>query len=102
MNLWKQEPAIKGPSRRAGWQPAGWTGGGYAPAQNHVTSANTLNQTLGYLNKPYGAAVASSPPGDPQYPFPWLNWSYRPFNNEYELLLVPTVSSSRLLARNIK
>src|SRR5262249_6925254 len=25
---------------------------------------------------------------------------YRPFNNVYELLLVPTVSSSRLLARN--
>ena len=29
-----------------------------------------------------------------------MNWSYRPFNNEYELLLVPAVSSSRLLARN--
>ena len=45
--------------------------------------------------------MAGSPTaGDPQYPFPLSHWPYRPFNNVYELLQVPTVSSSRLLARN--
>jgi len=103
MNLWKQEPALKGiPSPVAAWIAARWTTPaipGAAPSHlDHYFNQN-LNQTLGYLNQPFGAPGAA-PAGDPQYPFPWLNWSYRPFNNEYELLLVPTVSSSRLLARN--
>ena len=100
-NLWKQEPALKGvpsPVPNWGWKPAGWSGGGAAPNGNHYFT-QPLNQTLGYLNAPFGKP-ATSPAGDPQYPFPWMDWSYRPFNNEYELLLVPTVSSSKLLARN--
>ena len=93
VDLWKQEPASKA---KAG---VGWIGGGAAPTGNQYFNL-PLNQTLGYLNKPYGSP--SNPPttGDSQYPFPWLNFSYRPFNNVYELLLVPTVSSSKLLARN--
>jgi len=89
-DLWKQEPANK--------SQVGWTGGGATPKGNPYFKS-ALNQTLGYLNQPYGPP-AKNPSGDPQYPFPWLNWSYRPFNNEYELLLVPMVSSSRLLARS--
>jgi hypothetical protein len=89
-NLWKQEPADK--------SKVGWTNGG-APPKGTYYFSQPLNQTLGYLNQPYGQP-SGNPAGDSQYPFPWLNWSYRPFNNEYELLLVPAVSSSRLLARN--
>jgi hypothetical protein len=98
MDLWKQEPAAKGntqPSYK--WQGAGWSGGG-TPA-TRMNFPDPLNQSLGYLNVPFVPA-GTSPPADPQYPFPLLNWAYRPFNNVYELLLVPTVSSSRLLARN--
>jgi len=91
-DLWKQEPADKS---QVG---VGWTNGGAIPKGTHYFT-QPLNQTLGYLNQPYGPP-AKNPSGDAQYPFPWLNWSYRPFNNEYELLLVPMLSSSRLLARN--
>ena len=91
-----QGPAIAG----GGWKPrAGSAAGGAAPKPTDYFN-QPLNQTLGYLNQPFGPARPPSPAGDPQYPFPWLNWSYRPFNNEYELLQVPTLSSSRLLARN--
>ncbi len=116
-SLWKQEPAYKGPGP-AGvpWIDNGqavtggsWTGGGVPPKASCCFTINgqpfTLNQTLGYLNQPFQptgwATTPSTPAGDPQYPFPWLNFSYRPFNNEYELLLVPMVSSSKLLARQI-
>ena len=92
MNIWKQEPANK-----STLTPAGWTGGGTAPSANNFMQP--LNQTFGFLNKIFGTA-SNSPLGDPQYPFPWLNWSYRPFVNAYELLQVPAVSSSRLLARS--
>ena len=103
MNLWKQEPALKGTplSPVPGWAAKGWTGtgsgSGTAPTSTFFNQG--LIQSLGYLNISYGTPSSSSK-GDPQYPFPWMNWSYRPFNNVYELLLVPTVSSSRLLARN--
>ncbi len=90
MNLWKQEPFSKAPN---------WTGGGASPLAPNSNFAMALNESLGYLNQRFGQP-ASNPAGDPQYPFPYLNWAYRPFNNVYELLLVPTVSSSRLLARN--
>ena len=90
MDLWKQEPANK--------NQVGWT----SPAVSGATAIVSvpLSQSLGYLNTPFGSP-ATTPAGDPQYPFPWLNFSYRPFNNEYELLLVPALSSSRLLARSI-
>ncbi len=98
MDLWKQEPANKMALGLAAAQA--WTGGGATPKGTHYF-AQPLNQTLGFLNQPFGQPAATpSQPGDSQYPFPWLNWSYRPFNNEYELLLVPALSSSRLLARN--
>ena len=60
---------------------------------------SAAQRELGYLNTFYGRPMAN-PRGDPQYPFPLLHWAYRPFNNVYELMLVPTVLSSRLLARN--
>ena len=97
MNLWKQEPVSKAPN---------WTGGGAAPSSATMNFGQVLNQSLGYLNVPFGQPSSGGPApgrvglGDPQYPFPLLHWAYRPFNNVYELLLVPTVSSSRLLARN--
>jgi hypothetical protein len=94
MNIWKQEPAVKTTAGQVTW-----VGGGSPPRAN-MNFKQALNQTLGYLNQPFGTP-ATSPVGDPQYPFPWLYWSYRPFHNEYELLLVPALSSSRLLARPV-
>ena len=66
--------------------------------------------TLGYLNKGKDANSAFGDPvanggssgayaGDPQQPFPWLTWNNRPFASPMELLLVPSVHSSKLLAR---
>ena len=99
VNLWKQEPAEGRAVARA---DLGWTrrlDGGVPPTGDHVLHP-TAQSDPGILEPAFWQSAATSPPGDPQYPFPWLNWSYRPFNNEYELLLVPTVSSSKLLARN--
>ena len=107
MNLWKQEPALKGgpSSPVTGWTVPAWsTTGGVAPTATDQYFAQPLNQSLGYLNKPFQPPnwATANPPGtagDPQYPFPWLNWAYRPFFNEYELLQVTALSSSKLLAR---
>ena len=82
-NLWKQEP--------------------YAKNNWHTTGAYTtgLVTTLGYLNSAFGSPVQNGQyPGAPASPFPWLTFPYRPFFNEYELLQVPCVSSSQLLANN--
>ena len=101
-NVWKQEPALRGLPKPLGtnWTPVGFIAGGTAMGSNFVTLP--LNATLGFLNQPFGTPAngTNGAVGDPQYPFPVLNWAYRPFNNVYELLLVPTVSSSRLFARN--
>jgi hypothetical protein len=51
-------------------------------------------QTLGYTNISFGS---ERPDGSPSTPFPWIVWNDRPFANEYELLLVPRTSASRLL-----
>ena len=105
MSLWKQEPADK--SKLLQLPNWGWTTPavpGAAPTATDQYFNQNLSQTLGYVNAPFwptGTTPAAFTTGDPQYPFPWLNWSYRPFNNEYELLLVPTVSSSKLLARSV-
>ncbi len=100
-NVWKQEPA----SRLA--EAAGNeldTGGLYRRRHGHGVKLRHASAQRDFgLPEP---AVRNAGQrnerrlGDPQYPFPVLNWAYRPFNNVYELLLVPTVSSSRLLARN--
>ena len=102
-NLWKQESVNKTNWANPGTTPTGYFNKG-------------LTSSLGYLNVPFYMAptptptttpIATSPmsqasgyQGGPPAPFPWLNWAYRPFVNEYELLLVPAVSSSKLLARN--
>jgi hypothetical protein len=102
VNLWKQEPALKrlNPGlTMAGWFAVGTAFGGAAPTAT-MHFPQPLNQSLGHLNQPYGQP-STTLTGDPQYPFPLLNWAYRPFNNIYELMLVPTVSSSRLLARKV-
>ncbi len=93
-NLWKQEAFLK-----TNWNAAPGT-------VNNNFFANGLVSSLGYLNDPfYKPAGAASPmtagyQGDPPAPFPWLNWAYRPFVNEFELLLVPAVSQFKLFARN--
>ena len=58
MNLWKQEPANK--ASRLGWSTAGWTGGG-APPTATMYFNQPLNQTLGYLNKPFGTPSGRQP-----------------------------------------
>jgi hypothetical protein len=60
-----------------------------------------LHHSLGYLNDPFG--IPNPTPnyiGDPQSPFPWLNWNNRPYVSPLELMLVPWLSSSRLLNYN--
>jgi hypothetical protein len=95
-NLWKQESVSRPVASFS--NPPPYVSGFFT--KGLVTS-------LGYLNVPYYAPVMPSPlglgsgyPGYPPAPFPWLSWAYRPFVNEYELLMVPAVSSSKLLARN--
>ncbi|NLE37768.1 MAG: hypothetical protein GX621_07060, partial [Pirellulaceae bacterium] len=61
-----------------------------------------LKHSLGYLNEGYGAPRPSTDPngmaGYARRPFPWLTWLNRPYTNALELLYVPIMSSSRLLA----
>ncbi|MBL9122061.1 MAG: hypothetical protein JNG90_00405 [Planctomycetaceae bacterium] len=38
--------------------------------------------------------------GDPNIPFPWLTWNNRPYLSKHELLLVPAVGPSEMLARH--
>lgn len=67
-----------------------------------------LDHTLGYINEPFHV-LGNTPPwwgmgntygaayrGDPRLPFPWLNWSNRPFASQFELMQVPYSTSARL------
>ena len=63
MNLWKQEPAAKGAAAVPlpavpGWDSRGLDQPGLAGAAPTANSNfnQPLNQTLGYLNKPFGTA----------------------------------------------
>ncbi|HEX3997535.1 MAG TPA: hypothetical protein VHX65_03180 [Pirellulales bacterium] len=66
-----------------------------------------LQHTLGYLNQAYGPgmiaglaagqAVSAQYIGDPQHPFPWIDWNARPYASTMELLNVPASSPDRLL-----
>ncbi len=87
-NLWKQEAYNKSIVKQV---PAGANVFGY-----------DLVSSLGYLNTAFGVPkdLSTGYQGDPPFPFPWFNWAYRPFVNEYELLQVPAVSSSKLLVNN--
>ncbi len=107
-NIWKQEPvwkAVKDDNERIG--------------ENHVFKRK-LFHSLGYLNRmrkrdqeffpifgePWDPSDPSSPVfgrevyrGQPRQPVPWLTWWNRPPASPLELLLVPVVRSSKLLAR---
>jgi hypothetical protein len=88
-NLWKQEPLI------VPIQQDAKEAGGY---QDFIPYR--LGHTLGYLNSAFGTPYPVAGPylGDPSGgPFPWLNWSDRPFVSPQELLLVPAVRSFQLL-----
>lgn len=95
-NLWKQEPIRKLITE------------GAKTLANHVFDYEFIH-TLGYLNDGKTPNSIFGPPfnadphrGDPQQPFPWLTWNNRPFFHPMELLLVPAVHSSKLLARRIE
>ena len=81
-------------------------------AETSMTHAYTyvLQQSLGYLNRPFwfvsGDATKTPRTAPAEYlgdlpagatPFPWLNWNNRPFVSEMELPLVPWARSSQLL-----
>mgnify|MGYP005838064671 CR=1 FL=1 len=92
-NIWKQEPIRKRIEA------------GAKTLTNHVFDYEFVH-TLGYLNDGKTVNSVFGPPGatdpyrgDPQQPFPWFTWNNRPFFHPMELLLVPTVHSSKLLAR---
>ena len=59
-----------------------------------------IQHSLGFLNSEYhpdnviDSLVQST--NNPSEPFPWLTWNNRPFVSQYELMLVPASSSSRL------
>ncbi len=86
--LWKQEPGPK-------------------VVTDDPTTAITgrfnrrLKHTLSYLNERFGDPRPGPAPlynGESVRPTPWLTWLNRPFTNPLELLLVPALPSSRLLA----
>ncbi|MGQ9504345.1 MAG: hypothetical protein ACUVQR_05505, partial [Thermogutta sp.] len=86
--LWKQEPLGK-------------------PVENDPLTVpvgifkRKLRHTLGYLSEYFGTPRSGQEPpynGDPPRPFPWLTWLNRPYTSVTELLLVPALPSSRLLA----
>jgi len=85
--LWKQEPTGK-------------------PVVDDPTTVTVglfnrkLKHTLGYLSEYFGTPRPGPAPynGDSPRPFPWLTWLNRPFSNPLEILLVPALPSSRLLA----
>ena len=85
--LWKQEPGRKAVTND--------------PAMVRTGRFNRrLKHTLGYLNDCFGAPRPGPAPygGDSVRPTPWLTWLNRPFTNPLELLLVPALPASRLLA----
>lgn len=85
--LWKQEPAAKPVTNDGSTVPVGLFN-------------RKLKHTLGYLSEYFGTPRPGPVPynGDPPRPFPWLTWLNRPFSNPLEVLLVPALPSSRLLA----
>jgi len=93
-NIWKQEPTLKTVTAETDPKVA-----------SHVFDY-PFSHTLGYLNKPFGTPSPGAQnglnKGGPQMPFPWLTWNNRPYVSQLELLLVPAVKSSKLLARNEK
>lgn len=85
-DLWRHEPT----SPKAAWRnPRAFS----EPNAGQVFQDN-LQNSLGYLNSQFGAANAL---GFPTRPFPWFTWNNRPYISQYELALVPSVRSSRLL-----
>ena len=91
-DLWKQEPMAK-----TGWDATVRT-------QLNACFPYGLKHSLGYLNQAFGAAgtltnsvTGATELGVPQTPFAWFTANNRPFVSPLELLLVPTLSSSKLL-----
>ena len=99
MNLWKQEPTDKSNWMAGSYLPANLNTGPFGGNPHYFNKG--LKNSLGYLNQPF------STPQDMTYgamykglaatPFPWLTWSGRPYVNALELLMVPALSSSKLL-----
>ncbi|MEN6451889.1 MAG: hypothetical protein ABFC96_15470, partial [Thermoguttaceae bacterium] len=90
-NLWSQEEWGKPPKSNA-----------TVPSLTLTSFVNqaALNHTLSFLNDPFGQPNnVTGYVGDPRSPFPWLTWNNRPYVNALELLQVPWVSSSQLLAK---
>ncbi len=92
-NLWKQEPGSK--------QVVNDSNVG---APNHVFTRQ-LRHTLGYLNRFFGnprnPIPGNQPPvysGMPQQVPAWLTWFDRPLTSPLNLLLIPVLRSSKLLA----
>jgi hypothetical protein len=93
-NLWKQE--------RTGKQVV-------EDATPKISSEHYFDypftHSLGYLNKCFGDpgpgnANGLNRGGPASGPFPWLTWNNRPYVSQLELLLVPILRSSKLLAVN--
>lgn len=94
--LWKQEPRTKSV-----------VDPGLPAVANHYFDKQLVH-SLGYLNQYLGAPRQDSNPpptapspvyqGAPDQPFPWLTWLNRPYTSPLEVLLVPALRSSKLLA----
>lgn len=93
-NIWKQEP-VRAPGSQS--KPA--SAGSKATPAGDAKFKQPWALSMGYLNEAFGAPnPAGTVPGDPTMPFPWLTWNNRPFSSALELMLVPCVRSSKLLA----
>lgn len=88
-NLWRMEPHDQDSPSESG----------RSAAANHYFD-DPMYHTLGYLNDQFGTPLSSPNEhmGDPSTPFPWLTWNNRPFSNPLEVLMVPVMQSSQLLA----
>jgi len=89
--LWKQEPFTKP----------------FDADADEVSSSSDvfkrqLKGTPGYLNEYFGAPRDTTDlyKADATKPFPWLTWFNRPYTSPLDLLLVPAVPASKLLAYN--
>ncbi len=96
-NLWKQEQLTKSNAKLRN------SAGGNIVTTGPIFKLK-LTHSFGYINAQFSNstnpdAIPSTPTGDlTTSTFPWLNWNNRPYASAAELMLVPTLSSSRLLA----
>jgi hypothetical protein len=93
-NIWRQEPLAK--------TVTALDANPDHPKVDYHYFDEPMKHSLGFLNSCFGAPISGNANGlnrgGPSAPFPWLTWNNRPYTSQLELLLVPILPSSKLLA----